>query len=362
MKSKMKIIMPGILLFFLLPSLGYPMKVTFFLGSSTLTRNGKTINLKMGDVVSNGDVIKTPKNGIVELLYDDTSKITIKGNTIVQIGSKNIKDSGNVSVISGELNGKFVKLKKGEHKLGTPTTICAVRGTEFTMGVSKGGDSKIELTEGKLDVRNNYGKVELNQGYSVEADVAGEPVSGETEGNLSDWQNAKDESLESNIDDQADKYETHINNFGEESETSSKELQDLSESTKKASTKEELAVSGDKIQNSEAAIEENMLMNEASKSSIEILMEDYGTKNTAIKDRFEAIKKKCSVVQEQQIKNHEAVLKVKEEYKKAYDNIMKKFKDDKTKIFKNLDDYKKTTPLKNDEVKEEEVKEEVKAE
>ena len=351
MKSKIKIIMISALLFSLFPVFGYSMKVTFFLGTSTLTRNGKTINLQVGDVVSNGDIIKTAKNGVVELLYDDTSKITIKGNTIVQIGSKNVKDSGDVAVISGEVNGKFVKLKKGEHKLGTPTTICGVRGTEFTIGVSKGGDSKVDLKEGKLDVRNPYGKVELNEGFSAEADVAGEPVSGEIEGNIGEWQNARDESLNDDIEIQADKYETHINNFGEESETSAKELTDLSESTKKAATKEDLALSGDRIINSESKIEEDMLMSEASKSSIENLREDYGSKNAKIKEKFQTIAKKCNKVQEQQMKNYQAIQKVKEEYKKAYDNIMNKYKDDKTKIFKNLEEYKKTSPLKKDEPK-----------
>jgi hypothetical protein len=352
MKFKMKIIMMGILLFSLLPLSGYSMKVTFFLGSSTLTRNGKAVNLKMGDIVSNGDIIKTAKNGVVELQYDDTSKITIKGNTVVQIGSKNIKDSGDVAVISGEVSGKFVKLKKGEHKIGSPTTVCGVRGTEFTIGVSKGGDSKVELTEGKLNVRNPYGKIDLNEGFSVEADVAGEPVSGENENNLKEWQNARDESLGDNLDEQAQKYETHINNFGEESESGAKELDELSEATKKAATKEDLAVSGEKIINAEAENEENMLMNEASKSNIELLIDDYSSKNKKIKEKFRTIVDRCNKVQEQQLKNHQAIQKVKEEYKKAYDNIMKKFKDDKTKIFKNLEDFKKTSPLKKEETGE----------
>jgi len=353
MKSKLKIITISILLLAMFPVFGYSMAVTFFLGTATLTRNGKTVDLKVGDVVANGDIIRTGKNGIVELLYDDSSKITIKGDTVVQIGNKNIKDSGDVAVVSGEVSGKFVKLKKGEHKLGTPTTICGVRGTEFTMGVSKGGDSKIELTEGKLDVRNNYGEVDLKQGYSVEADVAGKPVSGKNKNELAQWKSERDESLEGNIEDQAAKYETHINNFGEESQASSKELEDLSKATKNAATKEDLAVSGERIVKSESKIEENMLMNDASKSSIEGIMQDYGSKNSAIKNKFQEIAKRCNNVQEQQIKNHQAVENVKEEYKKAYENIMKKFKDDKSKIFKNLDDFKKTSPMKKEESKTE---------
>ncbi len=348
---KLKTIAAGIIIFSLIPVFGFPMKVTFFLGSSTLTRNGKTVNLKVGDIVSNGDIIKTSKGGIVELVYDDTSKITIKENSVVQIGSISVKDSGSVSVVSGEVSGKFVKLKKGEHKLGSPTAICAVRGTEFTMGVSKGGSSKIELTEGKLDVRNPYGNVELEEGYSAETDLAEEPETGKNENNLKEWQNESDESLENDMDDQADKYESHIKKFGEESESGAEELNKLKDMTEKAKTKEDLALSGDKIINSESKNEDNMLMNEASKKSIENLMNDYGGKSADIKNKFREIVDSCNKVQEQQIKNQQAIQKVKEEYKKAYDSIMKKFKDDKSGILKNLDEYKKTMPLKKDEIK-----------
>jgi hypothetical protein len=352
MKSKLKIILTGFLLSTLFPIYGYSMKVTFFLGTSTLTRNGKTINLKIGDNVSSGDIIKTAKNGVVELQYDDTSKITIKGDTVVQIGNKHVKDSGDVAVISGQVSGKFVKLKKGEHKIGTPTTICAVRGTEFTMGVSKGGDSRIELTEGKLDVRNSYGRVELNGGSSADIELADKPESGDIEGDFEEWQNSKNEMLDNDIEDQADKYESHISNFGERSESDAKDLEGLNELTKKAATKDDLALAGERITRAESDNGDNLLMNDASKSSIEILKEDYGSKNKAIKERFQSIAEKCNVVQQQQLKNQQAIQKVKEEYKKAYDNIMKKFKDDKTNIFKNLDDYKKNNPMKKDEVQE----------
>lgn len=355
MKTGLKIFIISILLFAMVPLSGYAMKVTFFLGNSTLTRNGKTVNLQVGDIVSNGDIIKTAKNGVVELQYDDTSKITIKGDTTVQIGSKSVKDSGDIAVISGTVSGKFVKLKKGEHKIGTPTTICAVRGTEFTIGVSKGGDSKVNLTEGKLNVRNSYGKVELNEGSSAEADLAGGPVSDEIEESIEEWGESRDEALDDNLDLQAERYETHISNFEQESETSAGELAALSEETKKASTKEDLEASGEKIVNVETEIGDNMLMNEASKSSIDDLREDYGSKNSEIKNRFQELAKKCNKVQEQQLKNYKAIQKVKEDYKKAYEKIMKKYKDDKTQIFKGLEDYKKSNPMKKEETDDEKV-------
>ena len=121
----------------------------------------------------------------------------------------------------------------------------------------------------------------------------------------------------------------------------------MKDSTKKAATKEDLARSGEGIANSETRMDDNMLMNEASKNSVELIQNDYGNKNKAIRDKYETIAKECNRVQEQQLKNHQAIQQVKEEYKKAYDRIVKKYKDDKTKIFRNLDDYKKANPMKN---------------
>ncbi len=345
MKYKVKVIIVSFLLA-LFPLYAYSMTVSFFIGSATLTRGGKSVAIKVGDIVSGGDIVKTQKNGIVELTYDDSSKITIKGDTVVQIGNKNVKDSGDIAVVSGEVNGKFGKLKKGEHRIGSPTTVCGVRGTEFNIAVSKGGDTKVDLKQGRLDVRNPYGKVDLNEGFSAEIDLAAEPVSGETESSLEAWQGGKNSSLERSVETQADKYEKHINNFGEESEKSSKELQSIGEATKRAKTKEELALSGEKISGSEKIIADNMLMNEASKNSVDLLKEDYGSRNTAIKNRFNELAKKCNKVQEQQLKNYLALQKVKEDYNKAYEKIMKKYSDDKSKILKPLEEYKKTNPMK----------------
>ncbi len=345
MKHVIKTLVTGLLILVLFPCFAYSMKVSFFLGKSTVTRDGKTANLSLGDIVGNGDVIKTGKGAMVELLYDDKSKITIRENTVVQIGSLNVKGSLDIAVISGEVMGKYNKLKKGEYKAGTPTTVCAVRGTEFKIAVSKGGDSKIELTEGKVDVKNPYGKIELKKGSSAEVNMAEKPVESDKGKSLGDWQNEKNESLEANIDDQADKYKTHIKSFEDETETSAMELEGLGEFTKNAASKKDLAESGDKIVQSESLIEENMLMTDASKKNIENLMDDYSGKKGKIYGKFEDLAKKCNRVQEQQIKNHQALQKIKEDYKKAYEEIMKKFKDDKTKIYKDLDEMKKKNPL-----------------
>jgi hypothetical protein len=322
------------------PTFGHSMRINFFIGTSTLIRDGKSITIKVGDIVSNGDIIKTSKDSVVEILYDNGSKITIESNSEVKIGDKNIKSSKDVTIISGKLAAKFIKSSKGESKIVTPTTICAVRGTDFTVAVSKGGDSKVELTDGKLNVRNPYGSVDLDKGFSAETDLAGEPIKGRNDNNIDKWENKKNSSLDENIEDRVKKYATHVDNFGEKSESNNKELEDLRAAAINASSKKNFGISGEMIIRMELEIEESMLMNDASKSSIENLMNDYAERSAGIRDRFKDLADRCNTVHEQQLKNYSAIQNIKEEYKKEYDKIMNKFKEDKTRIFKDLDDFK----------------------
>ncbi|MCL2154288.1 MAG: FecR family protein [Leptospirales bacterium] len=339
MKHNIKIAI--LIIFLVTPSLGYSMKINFFIGTSTLIRDGKSISIKVGDIVSNGDIIKTSKDGVVEIIYDDGSKITIQSNSEVKIGDKNIKSSNDVTIISGVLVAKFIKSSKGENKIASPTTICGVRGTDFTVAVSKGGDSKVELTDGKLNVRNSYGSVNLNKGFSAETDLAGKPVRGRNDNNIDKWENKKNSSLDGNINDRVKKYGDHVDNFNKKSESNSKDLEGLRDASINASSKKDFAESGEKIVRMESDIEESMLMNDASKRSIENIMNDYADKNADISNKFKDLADKCNTVHEQQLKNYEAIQNIKEEYKKEYDKIMNKFKDDKTEIFKSLEDFKK---------------------
>ncbi len=329
-----------LIIFLLFPVMGYSMKVTFFLGQATVTRDGKAASIKVGDLIKEGDVIKTAKGGIVEVVYDDNSKITIQENTIVQIGSKNVKGSSDITVVAGEIKGKFGKLKKGVHKINSPTTVCAVRGTEFTVSVSKGGDSLVNLSEGSLEIDNAYGEVKLEEGQSIEAELGDEPEIVYDTVDSDEWEGEKNEAVSDDIGDRAEKYNEHFDQFGKNNDKSSSEMQGLSDRTRNAKNKEDLQKSGEEIAAAEEDLENDMLMNEASRLSVENLMEDY--EGSEEYSELEKASEKGNAVMEQQKKNYEAIQKVKQEYKEAYDRIMKKYKDDKTKIFKNLDDYKKS--------------------
>ena len=347
MKIQLKLLIIVSALFVVLPSAVYSMKVSFFLGKVTLDRGGSSATLNLGDEVSNGDIIKTGRGALVELSYKNNSKVTVQGNTVVKIGSSGVKGSNDIAVVSGQIKGKFVKLHKGKYKLYTPTTVCSVRGTEFKIAVSRGGDSRVNLKNGKLDINNPYGSTKLKAGYSVDSDVAGEPVKKRTRGSIDKWEKSRNKSLEKDIVKQAEKYDRHMNKFEEESGKNGSGLDELDSEMANLKTKEDLEKSGEKIANAEESIADNMMMNEASERNVRNLMKDF--EGNDIYEKFEKISNKSEAVREEQLKNFKAIQKIKAEYNEARDKIMKKFGDDKKKIFNDLDKFKKNMFKKDDE-------------
>jgi hypothetical protein len=335
---KIRIIMI-ISIFILSPLYAYSMKVSFFLGDVKMERGGKTASLKMGDNVGNGDIIRTGKGAMLELSYPNNSKITVKANTVVKIGSSNIKGSDDVSIISGQVKGKFEKLQKGEYKFYTPTTVCSVRGTEFDVAVSRGGDSMTSLSEGAVDVENFYGSVKLKPGNSVEADVAGKPSA--KKGNLKpdSWESGRNNDLEKKPGDQAQKYNRYMDRFEKESGKTGSSIDEIGKEVEGIESEDDLKKSGEKVEKAERESAAYLMLSEASGMNVRSLMEDF--EENDIYEKFQEAADKSNKVKEQQLANYQAIQKVKADYLEAYGKIIGKYKDDKDKIFKGLDDFKK---------------------
>jgi hypothetical protein len=324
-------------LFIPLQSMAAGLSIKFFVGDVKLIRNKTAIAVKVGDLVSSGDIIKTGKNSMAELQVDVNSTITIMANSKVLIGSSNLKDSDFVSVIAGEVKGKFGKLSRSEYKMGSPTTICAIRGTEFNIAVSDIGDSYVELSEGNLSVRNPYKNIELKEGNSLEADVANEPISSSTKINSNQWKDVRNSNFDGDYESPAQRYESYMDKFQEKAKNDSQEISLIKDDVKKSKTKEDLEQTGQKLYSKDSELEDSLLMNELSLSNMENIVEE----NKSASLKFKGAVKKGKAVLDQQIKNKKAIDKVKEDYKAAYDRIMKKFGEDKSNILKNLEDYKK---------------------
>lgn len=306
----------------------HAIQLSFYIGDVAIVRDGKGVGIEAGMNVKSGDVIKTGRDSTCELLYSDGSKITVTENSSVRVGSKNIKDSEDVALMYGNISCKFEKLKKGDsaRKVYTPTQVCAIRGTEFKTSVSKNGDSRTDLDEGKVDMTNPYGKQELNSGEKSEGIVGGAPEKKDN-GSISDWKKSREDDFESNPGEGSKRYSRYMKKFQESGEQSKKDVGERRAKLRNNKDKEALESAGEEIGKDENKIKDDLMLNETANGNIGIILNDYKDRKDAIFNEFEKVKRESNRVMELQIRNYQAIQAVKDAHKKAYENIMGQYSD-----------------------------------
>lgn len=126
-------------------------------GSVQITRTdslgARLITLNVNDNILAGDVIKTNGNGRLVLKLSDNSQAIISEKTTVEIKDLQSSPRTIFNVIKGKTRIKIEKLggKPNPYQVTTPTTVIAVRGTEFDVFV-KDNETKVYVTEGEVSV------------------------------------------------------------------------------------------------------------------------------------------------------------------------------------------------------------------
>ncbi len=341
------------LVFILTAVSGYGASVSFMLGDVKITRGGKTITAELDKKLLAGDMIKTGKDGIATVKYDDGSEVNIQKNSWVKIGDKAAEDKEFVSVVSGVIKAKFSKVSKGEErKVYTPTTVCSVRGTEFIVGVSEGADSQVALTEGKLDVGNPYGTTQIKENQKVEVDVAKAPAAQKgfelSMEDLMNWKANSDAEFQKDPEAKTDSFNDYINTLNQRSQDQTKQIDTLGKKNEDPSKLQKTDIEkgtkeADKLANTAT---DDMFLCSATGNSIDGILNRYQKDKKDMYDKYLKIKAESNKVQEQQKKNYEAIMAVKAAYKKAYDEIMGKHKAYKDQI-KGKIDLEKVKPKKD---------------
>lgn len=123
-------------------------------GDSYLIREGEQLNPFPGDVVLQGDIIRT-EDGEIELVFSDRSMIRIQKNTELEMKSLGFDDSGERIALfqnSGRTISLFDNMKdEDRYDIVTPTTIAGVRGTVFSVTVDQ-GQTSIGVESGVVEV------------------------------------------------------------------------------------------------------------------------------------------------------------------------------------------------------------------
>jgi len=110
-----------------------------------------------GFLLTENDVIGTGANGSVNLVLDTGSKIDIGNSTKVKISKLTDTDTL-LDLAIGELENKVEKLKGNmSFAVQSPASVCAVRGTQFTVNVDKSGKTRVNVFAGIVSAREISG-------------------------------------------------------------------------------------------------------------------------------------------------------------------------------------------------------------
>lgn len=156
-------------------------------GKVNLTKAGtdRTIPLKFGAVLDDGDKVKTGSDGFVTLMFtDDKSQVKITANTEVIIEGKRDVQKNIAKRASVEIGQIFVKTRelKGSLQVATPTSVASVKGTEFWVVVFEDGTTQVVTLDGLVELLNTQSGriVDVRAGERGQADPQGgvgvEPV------------------------------------------------------------------------------------------------------------------------------------------------------------------------------------------
>ncbi len=118
------------------------------------TPNG-TIEIVEGTQISQGDIVKTGRNGSVQLIFADDTRIVVGPGSQLVIDEILMKTSNRASRFSvNALAGTFRFItgqsEKQAYEIVTPTATMAVRGTIFDFHVEHNRLTSVVLFEGKV--------------------------------------------------------------------------------------------------------------------------------------------------------------------------------------------------------------------
>ena len=130
-----------------------------------------------GDIVANGDFVRSSKDGRAVLTFFDGSTVSVDSGALVKVITLNRLPSGGIELLLEQTLGRswaaVAKLKPdSKFEIKTPSSIAAVRGTAFETNVTQNADGTTSATykvdDGQILVTANAGgSVTVGAGQQV---------------------------------------------------------------------------------------------------------------------------------------------------------------------------------------------------
>jgi hypothetical protein len=111
-------------------------------GAATAVRNGVAVELNVGDLVFQGDVIQTGTNSTLAIAFSDGSAFTLNENARMALNEfvydpNSTTNSAVINLVQGTVSFIAAQVAKtGNMRVETPTATLGIRGTFVTVSVS----------------------------------------------------------------------------------------------------------------------------------------------------------------------------------------------------------------------------------
>lgn len=126
-----------------------------------------------GQVLAPGDQLKTATGASATVGFDDGTTVSLNPSTSFTLQESNAAAS-EMKLSVGSLRAWISKSLTRRFAVRTPTAVCSVRGTEFSVGVDPRGETSVQMFGGLLAVSDRDGnEVLLKEGDSIRVTAEG---------------------------------------------------------------------------------------------------------------------------------------------------------------------------------------------
>ncbi|RYH12010.1 FecR domain-containing protein [Tropicimonas sp. IMCC6043] len=122
---------------------------------ATLETGGRRATLQAGMGLQQGDTVRTDRNGQVQIVFADDTRIAVGPNSRLVIDQVLMRNSSRasrftVSAVSGSIRFISGKSAKSAYAVRTPSATMGIRGTEFDINVDRRRTTSIMMFSGQV--------------------------------------------------------------------------------------------------------------------------------------------------------------------------------------------------------------------
>ena len=134
-------------------------RTTFITGEVTLHRGEADQQLKVGDMLQQGDRVSTAAASTAEIVIKGQGIVRLSESTELTLASLQENLKTKIDLKSGSSAFFLRKMDRtGEFTVQSPTAVAGVRGTAFMVSVDSPTESRVALYDGAVAVKNDKGK------------------------------------------------------------------------------------------------------------------------------------------------------------------------------------------------------------